>query len=49
MEDKIIEKLRTSKRRLYKLYDTVKKEIDIDTKMIDSDSLKKLEIISKII
>lgn len=47
MEDKIIEKLRISKRRLYKLYTIVKKEIDIDAKMIDSESLQKLEIYQK--
>lgn len=48
MEDKIIRKLRLSKRRLYKLYNAVKRDIDIDVEMIDSNSLQKLEIISKI-
>ena len=48
MEDKIIRKLRISKRKLYKLYNAVKREIDMDAEMIDSDSLFKLEIISKV-
>ena len=48
MEDRIIRKLRVSKRKLYKLYNVVKREIDMDAEMIDSDSLYKLEIISKV-
>ena len=48
MEDKIILKLRKNKRRLLSLYKMIKKYIDIDAEMIDSDSLQILSIISKI-
>lgn len=48
MEDRIIKRIRISKRRLYKLYKIVKSEIDMDVEMLDSDSLLKMEIISKI-
>ena len=48
MEDKMIKKIRLSKRRLYNLYKMIKREIDTEAEMIDSDSLKKLSIISKI-
>lgn len=48
MEDRIIKRIRMSKRRLYKLYKIVKSEIDMDVEMLDSDSLLKMEIISKI-
>ena len=48
MEDKIINKLRLSKRRLHSLYKIMKSEIDMDEEIIDSISLKKLSMISKI-
>ena len=48
MEEKIINKIRQDKRLLSKLYKTIKNYIDIDSEMLDSDTLKKLEIISKI-
>lgn len=48
MEEKIINKIRQDKRLLRKLYKTIKNYIDIDSEMLDSDTLKKLEIISKI-
>lgn len=48
MENKIILKLRKNKRRLLSLYKMIKKYIDIDAEMIDSDSLQILSIISKI-
>lgn len=48
MEDKIINKLRLSKRRLHNLYKIMKSEIDMDEEIIDSISLKKLGMISKI-
>ena len=48
MEDRIIKRLRTNKRYLYKLYKLTKKNIDMEAEMIDSDSLQILSIISKI-
>lgn len=47
MEDKIINKLRGSKRNLQRLYNSVKKYIDVDSEMVDSDSLLMLQLISK--
>ncbi len=47
MEEKIINKLRHSKRNLQKLYNNVKKYIDVDSEMVDSDSLLMLQLISK--
>lgn len=48
MEDRIIKKLRKNKRNLFKLYKLIKKNIDIEAEMIDSDSLQTLSLISKI-
>lgn len=48
MEDKIIKKLRTNKRSLFRLYKLVKKNIDMEAEMIDSEALQILSIISKI-
>ena len=47
MEDKIINKLRGSKKNLQRLYNSVKKYIDVDSEMVDSDSLLMLQLISK--
>ena len=48
MEEKIINKLRDSKRNLQRLYNSVKKYIDVDSEMINSDDLLMLQLISKI-
>lgn len=48
MEDRIIRRIRINKRRLFKLYKIVKSNIDIESEMIDSESLLILEILSKI-
>ncbi len=48
MEERIINKLRGSKRNLQRLYNSVKKYIDIDSEMVDSDLLLMLQLISKI-
>jgi len=48
MKVRIINRLKVNKKRLLRLYKIVKKEIDIDTEMIDSTSLEMLKIISKI-
>ena len=47
MEERIINKLRESKRNLQRLYNGVKKYIDIDSEMVDSDLLLMLQLISK--
>lgn len=48
MEDRIIRRIRINKRRLFKLYKIVKSNIDIESEMVDSESLLILEILSKI-
>ena len=47
MEEIIINKLRESKRNLQTLYNSVKKYIDVDSEMINSDELLMLQLISK--
>ena len=47
MEEKIINKLRDSKRNLQRLYNSVKKYVDVDSEMINSDDLLMLQLISK--
>ena len=47
MEERIINKLRESKRNLQTLYNSVKKYIDVDSEMINSDELLMLQLISK--
>ena len=48
MEDRIIKRIRKNKRYLYRLYKLIKKNVDIEAEMIDSDSLQILSLISKI-
>lgn len=48
MEDRIIKRLRKNKRYLFRLYKLIKKNVDIETEMVDSDSLQTLSLISKI-
>lgn len=48
MEDKIIRRIRINKRRLFKLYKIVKSNIDMESEMVDSESLLILEMLSKI-
>ena len=48
MEDRIIQKIKGNKRRIYKLCKLVKKNIDMDAEMIDSTDLQILSLISKI-
>lgn len=48
MEERIIRRIRVNKRRLFKLYKIVKSNIDIESEMVDSESLLILEMISKI-
>ena len=42
MNNRIINRLKVNKKRLLRLYKIVKKEIDIDIEMIDSNSLEML-------
>lgn len=48
MEERIIKRIRANKRRLFKLYKIIKSNIDMESEMIDSESLLTLEMISKI-
>ena len=48
MEDRIIQKIKGNKRRIYKLCRLIKKNIDMDAEMIDSTDLQILSLISKI-
>ena len=48
VEERIIKRIRANKRRLFKLYKIIKSNIDMESEMIDSESLLTLEMISKI-
>ncbi len=48
MEDRIIQRIRENKRKIYKLYKLVKKNIDMEAEMVNSTSLQILSMISKI-
>ena len=48
MEDRIIQRIRENKRKIYKLYKLVKKNIDMEAEIVDSTSLQILSMISKI-
>lgn len=48
MEDRIIQRIRENKRKIYKLYKLVKKNIDMEVEIVDSTSLQILSMISKI-
>ena len=48
MEEIVIKRLRKNKSELLKLYKLIKKNIDMETEMADSDSLQMLSLVSKI-
>ena len=48
MEVRIIQRIRENKRKIYKLYKLVKKNIDMEAEIVDSTSLQILSMISKI-
>ena len=48
MEERIINKLRKNKRYLNKISKLVKKNTDMESEMIDADSLQILSLISRI-
>jgi hypothetical protein len=39
VEKEIINRIRNDKRKLYKVYNLIKSEVDFETEMINSDSL----------
>ena len=47
MEEIVIKRLRKNKSELLKLYKLIKKNIDMETEMVDSDSLQMLSLVSK--
>lgn len=48
MEEQIIKRIRSNKKRLFKLYKIIKSNIDMESEMADSESLLMLEIVAKI-
>ena len=48
MEEIVIKRLKKNKSELLKLYKLIKKNIDMETEMVDSDSLQMLSLVSKI-
>ena len=48
MEEIVIKRLRKNKNELLKLYNLIKKNIDMEAEMVDSDSLQMLSLVSKI-
>ena len=48
MEEKIINKLRNNKRKLQKVYKMIKNCVDIETDVIDSETLKQLQLLAEI-
>ena len=48
MEERVIDKLRKNKRYLNKVSKLVKKNTDMESEMIDADSLQILSLISRI-
>lgn len=48
MEEKIINKLRNNKRKVEKVYKMIKNCVDIETDVIDSETLKQLQLLAEI-
>lgn len=48
MEEKIINKLRNNKRKIEKVYKMIKNCVDIETDVIDSETLKQLQLLAEI-
>ena len=48
MEEKIINKLRNNKRKVEKVYKMIKNCVDIETYVIDSETLKQLQLLAEI-
>ena len=48
MEEKIINKLRNNKRKVEKVYKMIKNCVDIDNDVVDSETLKQLQLLAEI-
>ena len=48
MEEKIINKIRNNKRKVEKVYKMIKNCVDIETDVIDSETLKQLQLLAEI-
>ena len=48
MEEKIINKLRNNKRKVEKVYKMIKNCVDIETDVVDSETLKQLQLLAEI-
>lgn len=48
MEEKIINKLRSNKRKVEKVYKIIKNNVDIENDIIDSETLKQLQLLAEV-
>lgn len=48
MEEKIINKLRNNKRKVEKVYNRIKNCVDIENDVVDSETLKQLQLLAEI-
>ena len=48
MEEKIINKLRHNKRKVEKVYKMIKNSVDIENAIIDSETLKQLQLLAEV-
>lgn len=48
MEEKIINKLRHNKRKIEKVYKMIKNNVDIENDIIDSETLKQLQLLAEV-
>ena len=48
MEEKIINKLRDNKRKVEKVYKMIKNSVDIENDVIDSETLKQLQLLAEV-
>lgn len=48
MEEKIINKLRNNKRKVEKVYKMIKNCVDIENDVVDSETLKQLQLLAEI-
>jgi len=48
MEEKIINKLRYNKRKVEKVYKMIKNNVDIENDIIDSETLKQLQLLAEV-
>ena len=48
MEEKLIKKLRNNKRKVEKVYKMIKNNVDIENDIIDSQTLKQLQLLAEV-